>query len=858
MDAITYINPSVIRLPRDGEDVRRFLTYTDKSIQFQVFRLQSQQRYKGAHGWIDQRIDELKSQVKQVAIWPQEDGSIHTYSGLAEELAQRFGWRIIPPPTSTFPEPKNLPWAKLPKFELWPHQKAALDALLASPHGAVSCPTGCHAKGTEILMYDGTIRLVEDIRIGDLLMGPDSQPRKVLNLHRGRQEMARIVPTKGEPFVVNLDHILSLKRTTTHRYRSQVYRGNVDRIINISVREYLKESKNFKHIHKLYRTSVEFKDSSVPLKISPYILGAWLGDGSSKCFEITTMDSEIAEEFSHFVDSHGGPNIFVRKTTKPNNRASTYSSRCNSLSGFGKTYKNPLNAELDFLGVLNNKHIPYEYLTASREDRLQLLAGLIDTDGYYHNGYLEITQKSKKLAGNIVFLSRSLGFAAYTREVLKKCQTGSGGIYYSISISGNIAQIPTRLTRKRAALRQQIKDVLVTGFDVEIITEDDYFGFEVDNDHLYVMGDFTVTHNSGKSACIVQLVKHYGLKTIIATPSSSISEQLYDELTERFGVRYVGMYGAGKKKSNKLITIAVAQALTRIEEGSEAWEDLKDSDMFIFDEAHATPADTFEKVCMGVAKNCPYRYFFSATHVRNDGSELILKGVTGPIRYAISFSELVEQGILARPVWKMFSVPACAASPQRDAKAETRNQLYKNPKVNSFAADIANKAVLMANRPTVILIEEFSQFVRLYPHLKVPFVFAHGGINLNSKDIDPDLASKIGAIPEHIWKMDSKDAIAKFVNGEVKLIVGTSAISTGVDLKPTQCLIYLQGGTSEIKVKQAIGRGTRMGVEGKTDFWVVDFLVNGSKTCTKHALVRKELYEELMGTVDIVGKYDAE
>jgi superfamily II DNA or RNA helicase len=106
--------------------------------------------------------------------------------------------------------------------------------------------------------------------------------------------------------------------------------------------------------------------------------------------------------------------------------------------------------------------------------------------------------------------------------------------------------------------------------------------------------------------------------------------------------------------------------------------------------------------------------------------------------------------------------------------------------------------------------------------------------------------------------MDSKDAIAKFVNGEVKLIVGTSAISTGVDLKPTQCLIYLQGGTSEIKVKQAIGRGTRMGVEGKTDFWVVDFLVNGSKTCTKHALVRKELYEELMGTVDIVGKYDAE
>ena len=101
--------------------------------------------------------------------------------------------------------------------------------------------------------------------------------------------------------------------------------------------------------------------------------------------------------------------------------------------------------------------------------------------------------------------------------------------------------------------------------------------------------------------------------------------------------------------------------------------------------------------------------------------------------------------------------------------------------------------------------------------------------------------------------MEASEAIEKFNTGAVKLLIGTSAVSTGVDLKPTQCLIYMQGGISEIKVKQAIGRGTRMGVPGKKDCWVVDFIVMGSKTLERHAMARKEMYEELIGEVDIIG-----
>ena len=72
----------------------------------------------------------------------------------------------------------------------------------------------CLARGTPVMLHDGTIRPVEEIRVGDLLMGDDSAPRRVLSLARGRERMVRVVPTAGyhEPYTVNRSHILSVQR----------------------------------------------------------------------------------------------------------------------------------------------------------------------------------------------------------------------------------------------------------------------------------------------------------------------------------------------------------------------------------------------------------------------------------------------------------------------------------------------------------------------------------------------------------------------------------------------------------------------------------------------------------------------
>jgi hypothetical protein len=58
--------------------------------------------------------------------------------------------------------------------------------------------------------------------------------------------------------------------------------------------------------------------------------------------------------------------------------------------------------------------------------------------------------------------------------------------------------VPTKVRRKQAQPRQQIKDVLKTGYEIEAVGQGDFYGFSLDKDQLYVMGDFTVTHNSGK------------------------------------------------------------------------------------------------------------------------------------------------------------------------------------------------------------------------------------------------------------------------------------------------------------------------------------------------------------------------
>lgn len=358
----------------------------------------------------------------------------------------------------------------------------------------------CLAKDTPVLMYDGTVKMCQDIRSGDQLMGPDSKPRNVLGITQGTDELYKITPNKGEPYVVNKDHILSLKMSRNASYYKK------GEIVNISVLNYLKMSNSFKHYAKGWRTGVDFNEQSVD--IDPYMLGLWLGDGTSKRPEITNVNAQITSWIKKWCDDNG----LVCKQREITNAICTglpqgkATKGCNKFINFLRKYN-----------LINNKHIPYVYKVNSRENRLRLLAGLIDTDGSYNGNCFDVIFKSKQLAQDLVFLCRSLGFAAYISSCVKTCcNNGKVGLYWRVGISGNMSEVRC-VQEKQCHSRRQIKNVLHTGISVSPVGNGEYYGFELDGDGLFLLGDFTVTHNT---SLVLSVASELGMNVNIMNLSS--------------------------------------------------------------------------------------------------------------------------------------------------------------------------------------------------------------------------------------------------------------------------------------------------------------------------------------------------
>ena len=376
----------------------------------------------------------------------------------------------------------------------------------------------CMKKDTPIIMFDGSIKMVQDIQKGELLMGDNSTPRTVLSTTTGEDEMYDIIPVKGEKYTVNQEHILCLKASEFPKitYRNNNYDYNIqwiennkfmsktftfekndvldkkekeksamafknsiscEQILEIAVKDYIKLSKSKKSILKGYRVKIEFPEKELPF--DPYMIGVLLGDSSM----IT------------------------------NQGASEYIDKINSTESHYKFITD----------LLNNKHIPMNYKCNSRENRLKLLAGLLDSD---KNINFDFIQKSEGLIDDIIYLCRSLGFACYKSKQKKGVDD-----YYRICISGEgLDEIPILCPRK-----QKIeKDVLVTEITVKHIGRDQYYGFTLDDNCRYILGDFTVTHNTCSSITIAEGFKEYilnmGRKIIVIVKNKNIQKNFINEL----------------------------------------------------------------------------------------------------------------------------------------------------------------------------------------------------------------------------------------------------------------------------------------------------------------------------------------
>ena len=145
------------------------------------------------------------------------------------------------------------------------------------------------------------------------------------------------------------------------------------------------------------------------------MIGLWLGDGMSNGPEITNQDSTIIKYFKTNLEQY---KCYLQFKDDKTNK---YTYRING-DGSRKTDSNYFMNILNKYNLINNKHIPHIYKCNSRENRLKLLAGLIDSDGSLDSsGCYDFIQKSEKLIDDVIYLAHSLGFACYKSIQKKGC-----------------------------------------------------------------------------------------------------------------------------------------------------------------------------------------------------------------------------------------------------------------------------------------------------------------------------------------------------------------------------------------------------------------------------------------------------
>jgi superfamily II DNA or RNA helicase len=659
----------------------------------------------------------------------------------------------------------------------------------------IVAPTGCHAPGQLIRMADGTCKKIEQLKIGDRLLST-AGPVIVHTLYAGSAQMYDIIPVKGAPFRVNGDHILSLKKVSKDckDYKNEPY------VVNISVADYLAKSAGWKHYFKLYRAeATEYEHIVQTLPIEPYSLGSLLGDGHlGTHVELSGQDPESLNYFCAWAMQKYECRIQEERRYGNGNFL-----RVHLLNAA------PVLQYLRAVGLMpsksETKFIPQEYMLSTVANRLQLLAGLLDTAGCYTKGNFDITFKSKQLLDQTVELARSVGLAAYPAV-----KVISAGTYYRAVISGHVDSIPTKIARKQATQRQQIKDVLKTGFTVKPAGVGQYYGVGVTGNQLYCLDDFTVTHNSGKThilaGFIARAYEQFPSESIlILSHVREILTQDRDTLAKYIPADKIGVFSTGLKshQHTKQFTIASIQSVYK---HAALFQHVR---LIIIDEAHLVPAKgqgryrTFLEAmpqarALGLTAT-PYRL---GTGKLTDPPHLFDKVV-----YDVNIQKLVNEGFLAKL--------SCKAT---DYRLNVDN-------VAVVGGDYNKKDLSQAVDREVITRAIVKELLRYKESRKSWLIFT---IDIAHCDHTVQCLTEFGITAAAVHSkigVDNTLILDMFKQQDFQALVSVETLTTGFDAPNVDMLVLMRPTQSPVLHVQMIGRGMRI-FPGKAECLVLDFAGN--------------------------------
>jgi deoxycytidine triphosphate deaminase len=282
-------------------------------------------------------------------------------------------------------------------------------------------------------------KLMDQLQIGDLVFDERGQPTAVIDateVMTGR-ECREVVFSDGTSLVCDLDHQWEVQT----KYDRQ--RGGARVMTTRDMEKRLRVAEHEYSYHVAQAAPVRY--SPKPQRIDPYVLGVWLGDGTSTKAEVTSIDAPILQELEHAgypVTPASGPLAYrVGGAGHTRDQRTGRYARNDSLS-----------SRLRDLGLLGEKHIPTAYLQGSVEQRRALLEGLMDTDGYVDSiGRCELTTVQPYLADQYFELIASLG---HRPKLAKKTAWLYGlncGPKYEIAFTPSepVFRLPRKLARQK-------------------------------------------------------------------------------------------------------------------------------------------------------------------------------------------------------------------------------------------------------------------------------------------------------------------------------------------------------------------------------------------------------------------------
>lgn len=687
-------------------------------------------------------------------------------------------------------------------FELRPYQKEAVDAGLkfltgrSKKPGIIVSPCGCHAKGYGILMYDGTIKKVENIVVGDRVMGDDGTPRTVLELHNGIDDMYEIRPLKGKPFIVNKGHIMSM-------YRLKDKRKDDPSIEEASIGEYIKFAPYHKTILKLRRPNgFDFEESKKNMPLDPYFLGLCLGDGSiTSSLSITTQRQEIVEYLYSFVKQY---NMYIRVAEKKgtNNKSKSY-----FLSkGCGRGGNPIINAIKD-IGLYNrksgDKFIPIQYLTSNKENRYKLLAGFLDTDAYYNKsgkGY-EYCSKSETMMKQFVLLCRSLGLLCSGYS----CKLVDGVKYYRTGIYGNLENIPVRVGIRKGANRIINKNPYVVGFKVEYVGKGEYYGFTTDGNHLYLDEQCFIHHNSGKSLIISKIAHEINRPTLVLQPSKEILEQNYAKAVS-FGSKPTIYSASCGIKELSAMTYATLKSIKK------DVARLKDIgiDTLLIDECHSgySPEEGSEfmefmnrfpeaKVLGFTATPCRLRTYSSMLEGNYSKLNMLTKDEHNffkKIVHVTQIQELTSQGFWCPLKYERWSFDESALMLNSTGAEYTNESIKESIVRNGLNNSIYKRLLQLMNERKAILV----------------CMDSIESCNRISEFMNARMGAITGVVTSLTTKKKREQIISDFKEGKLKVVFNYSTLATGFDFPELDCVMFGRPTFSYSTYYQILGRAVRI------------------------------------------------